>query len=254
VQDDPVFMGLQPAMSPARGFALGESAFHARLLRMNVMWGEQKKYGWGPYDRAVQMAREHCWAVHLTITWTPPFEEGFLNSELSTEHLNLTLLAAFAREVASRYAGKVARFAIGNEPNGSKFMGHSGSDAQTMSKYDAAYMAAYDAIKSVDPGAAVIAGELAGRNIYDWLANNATLPSNGIGIHPYQLSESFANFVQYIKPVPLLISEDGTRVGEPNQLGKDLELVESARRAGASEFVFYQLSRADANGWNTGIE
>jgi hypothetical protein len=112
-------------------------------------------------------------------------------------------------------------------------------------------------VKSVDPGASVITGELAGRDIYNWLTNVAALPSSGIGIHPYQLAESFSNFVQYIKPVPLLISEDGVQASEPNQLGKDLALVESARQAGASEFVFYQLSRADATPrffWNTGIE
>jgi hypothetical protein len=257
VQDDPVFLGLQPAMSPARGFALAETAFHARLLRLNVMWGEVKRYGWGPYDRAVQMAREHCWGVHLTITWTPPFEEGVMNSELSTEHLNLSLLASFAKETASRYAGKVSRFAIGNEPNGAKFIGHAKSESEAMTAYDGAYFAAYNAVKSVDPAAAVITGELAGRDIYNWLSNVATLPSNGIGIHPYQLAESFANFVQYIKPVPLLISEDGVQANEPNQLAKDLALLESARHAGASEFVFYQLSRADATPrffWNTGIE
>jgi hypothetical protein len=138
VQDDPVFLGVQPAMSPAHGFALAESVFHARLLRLNLMWGEWKKYGWAPYDRAIQMAREHCWGVHLTITWTPPFEEGVLNSELSTEHLNLALLASFAKEAAARYAGKVTRFAIGNEPNGAKFIAHAQSEAQAMTDYDSA--------------------------------------------------------------------------------------------------------------------
>ena len=255
VQDDPVFLGLQPAMSPARGFELGAAVFHARLLRMNVMWGEFKRYGWAPYDRAVQMAREHCWAVHMTIMWTPPFEEGWLNSELSTEHLNLALLASFAREVASRYAGRVSRFAIGNEPNGTKFMGKGGGgEAKAMSTYDSAYMTAYNAIEGAVPGDQVIAGELAGRDIYSWLGNVATLPSNGVGIHPYQLAESFSNFVAYIRPVPLLISEDGVGAHEPNQIVKDLELEESARLAGAKEFVFYQLARADANAWNTGIE
>jgi hypothetical protein len=257
VQDDPVFLGQQPVMSPARGFQLATSAFHARLLRLNVVWGELKRYGWGPYDRAVQMAREHCWAVHLTIMWTPPFEEGYLNSELSSEHLNTALLASFAREVVTRYAGRVGRFAIGNEPNGAKFMGKVGGEDNAMSRYDAAYVAAYNAVKSADPGAQVIAGELAGRDIYGWLANVSTLPSNGVGIHPYQLAESFSNFVSYIRPVPLLISEDGVPAGTPNQIAADLALEESARNAGAGEFVFYQLSRADSNNrfyWNTGIE
>ena len=257
VQDDPVFLGLQPAMSPARGFELASGVFHARLLRLNVVWGEVKRYGWAPYDRAVQMAREHCWAVHLTIMWTPPFEESYLNSELSAEHLDLGLLRAFAAEVASRYAGRVGRFAIGNEPNGAKFMGQAGSESKAMAIYDSAYMAAYEGVRAADPGAQVIAGELAGRDIYGWLGNVSALPSNGVGIHPYQLAESFSNFVRYIQPVPLLISEDGVAASEPNQIAKDLALEEAARGAGAKEFVFYQLSRADANNrfwWNTGIE
>ena len=43
VEDDPVFLGLQPAMSPVRGFELATSVFHARLLRMNVIWGQVKR-------------------------------------------------------------------------------------------------------------------------------------------------------------------------------------------------------------------
>jgi hypothetical protein len=257
VQDDPVFLGLQPAMSPSRGFELATAVFHARLLRLNVVWGEVKRYGWAPYDRAVQMAREHCWAVHLTIMWTPPFEESYLNSELSSEHLNLSLLASFAREVAARYAGRVGRFAIGNEPNGAKFMGQAGGESKAMTAYDSAYMAGYDGVKAADPSAEVIAGELAGRDIYGWLGNVSTLPSNGVGVHPYQLAESIANLLNYIRPVPLLVSEDGVAANVPNQIAKDLEVEETARRAGAKEFVFYQLSRADSNNrfwWNTGIE
>jgi hypothetical protein len=257
VQDDPVFLGMQPAMTPSRGFELAASVFHARLLRLNVVWGEVKRYGWAPYDRAVQMAREHCWAVHMTVMWTPPFEESYFNSELSSNHLDPALLASFSSEVATRYAGQVGRFAIGNEPNGAKFMGQTGSEAKDMTRYDAAYMAGYKAVKAADPSAQVIAGELAGRDIYGWLGNVAALPSDGVGIHPYTLTESLGNFVKYIQPVPLLVSEDGVAAGTPNQIGNDLELEEAARRAGAKEFVFYQLSRADSNKrfwWNTGIE
>jgi hypothetical protein len=257
VQDDPVFLGLQPAMSPARGFELGTAIFHARLLRLNVVWGELKRYGWAPYDRAVQMAREHCWAVHLTIMWTPPFEERDFNSELSSEHLNLGLLASFAHEVAARYAGRVVRFGIGNEPNGPAFMSHTGGEGRNMAMYDQAYLAAYHGVQAADPGAQVIAGELAGRNIYSWLGNVSRLPTSGVGVHPYQLAGSLPNLVAYIQPVPLLVSEDGVPASEPGQIAKDLALEETARRAGASEFVFYQLSRADSNSrfwWNTGIE
>ncbi|HXB14401.1 MAG TPA: hypothetical protein VNV44_01525 [Solirubrobacteraceae bacterium] len=256
VQDDPVFLGLQPAMSPARGFELGAGIFHARLLRLNVVWGEVKRYGWAPYDRAVQMAREHCWAVHMTIMWTPAFEESEFNSELSSEHLNMGLLASFAREVAGRYAGRVGRFAIGNEPNLPLFMGKA-SDSRNIPLYDQAYVTAYDALQAADPGVQVIAGELAGRNIYSWLGNVSSLPSSGVGVHPYQLAGSLPNLVAYVRPLPLLVSEDGVPASEPNQIAEDLALEESARRAGVTEFVFYQLSRADSNGrfwWDTGIE
>ena len=100
----------------------------------------------------------------------------------------------------------------------------------------------------------MVAGELAGRDIYHWLSNVSALPNDGVGVHPYQLTESLGNLVDFIQPVPLLVSEDGIQAGVPNQIARDLELEEAARRAGVKELVFYQLSRADANAWNTGIE
>ncbi len=257
VQDDQVFLGLQPAMSPARGFELASDVFHARLLRLNVDWGEVKLYGWGPYDRAVQMAREHCWTVHMTIMWTPSFAEGFLNSELSAHHLNAALLASFAGEVATRYRGRVGRFAIGNEPNTDLFMAQAGGFSTVLATYDQLYLAGYDAIKAADPGAEVIAGEVSGKHMLEWLANLATLPSSGVGVHPYGQNAQIPEFVRYIAPIPLLISEDGVQDGDPHQIAHDLEREELARLGGAKEFVFYQLSRDDTSGnfpWNTGIE
>jgi len=257
VQDDPVFLGLQPAMSPMRGFELGATTFHARLLRLNVMWGQVKLYGWAPYDRAVQMARERCWAVHMTIMWTPAFAEGNLNSELSAKNLNAGLLASFATEIAARYAGRVRRFAIGDEPDRAIFLAHGANLATQMANYDRMYMAGYGAIRATDPSAEVIAGEIDGVNIWTWLRNVAGLPSNGVGIHPYRLTNRTNEFVNYIQPVPLLVTEDGIPASDPNQLAHDYEREELARQGGARGFIFYQLSRADSterSWWNTGIE
>jgi hypothetical protein len=257
VQDDPVFLGLQPAMSPARGFELAATVFHARLLRLNVDWGEVKRYGWAPYDRAVQMARERCWAIHMTIMWTPAYAEGYLNSELSAKHLNSGLLASFAAEIAVRYDGKVGRFAIGNESNDGKFMALTHNLAVDLATYDRMYMAGYNAVKAADPTAQVIAGEIGGHYIWDWLGNLATLPSDGVAIHAYGMTAMTDEFVKYIKPIPVLISEDGIPASDPQQIAHDLAREEVARQGGAREFVFYQLSRADSNErfwWNTGIE
>jgi hypothetical protein len=257
VQDDPVFFGMQPAMSAARGFELATNLFHARELRMNVIWGQVKHWGWGPYDRAVQMAREHCWAVHMTIMWTPTFAEGYLNSELSGKHLNTALLASFASEVVGRYAHDVQRFAIGDEPDDAKFMAHRENLATDLADYDRMYMAGYNAIRATDPGAEVLAGEIGGNNFFAWLRNVAALPANGVGIHPYSLTNKTSEFVQDIAPEPLFVTEDGIPASEPHQLARDYEREELARTGGARGFIFYQLSRADSNErfwWNTGIE
>jgi hypothetical protein len=256
VQDDPVFFGRQPAMSAGRGFELASQVFHARLLRVNVDWGEVKLYGWGPYDRVVQMAREHCWTVHMTIMWTPTYAEGFLNSELSAHNLNLALLASFAREIATRYRGQVGRFGVGNEPNESRFFPQLGGMDDVLEAYDQTYMVAYDAIKATNPAAEVIAGEVAGDRIFEWMANLATLPSSGVGVHPWGDNEHLPEIVRSIAPAPVLVSEDGAPI-EPDQIAVDLEREQLARAAGAREFVFYQLSRDDTRGglpWNTGIE
>jgi len=257
VEDDPVFLGLQPAMSPVRGFELAASVFHARLLRLNVIWGQVKLYGWAPYDQAVRMARERCWSVQLTIMPTARYEEGFSNDELSARNFNIALFASFAKEIATRYAGQVTRFAIDNEPDGLSFIPPGGELEAHMAFYDSLYLASAAAVRSADPGAQVLAGELSGRNISEWLSNVALLPSDGVGIHPYgSLSGDIGKFVREVAPVPLLVTEYGVAASHPDQIGEDLEGEEVARREGARAFIFYQLSRADTGElrWDTGIE
>lgn len=257
VEDDPVFLGLQPAMSPARGFELAASVFHARLLRLNVIWGQVKLYGWAPYDQAIRMARERCWSVQLTIMPTARYEEGFSNDELSARHFSIPLFTSFATEIATRYAGQVARFAIDNEPDGASFIPPGGELETNIAFYDSLYLASAAAVSSADPGAEILAGELSGRNISEWLPNVAQLPSNGVGIHPYgNLSGDIGKFVREVAPVPLLVTEYGVPASQPDQIGEDLEGEEVAKRQGARAIIFYQLSRADTGErpWNTGIE
>jgi hypothetical protein len=257
VQDDPVFLGLQPAMTPTRGFELATDTFHSRLLRLNVIWGQVKQLGWAPYDRAVKMARERCWRIHMTIMWTPTFAESYWNSELSGKHLNAGLLASFTTEVVRRYASEVGRFAIGDEPDVSAFLAHSENLATDMANYDRMYLAGYHAIEATDPAAEVIAGEITGINIFPWLHNVAALPSSGVGIHPYRLTNKTSEFVAVVRPVPLLVTEDAIPASDPHQLARDYEREQLAREGGARSFIFYQLARADSNErfwWNTGIE
>jgi hypothetical protein len=257
VEDDPVFLGQQPAMSPTQGFELAGSVFDAHVLRLNVIWGQVQLYGWAPYDRAVQMARERCWTVQMTIMPNPTYMEAGLNDALSAQHLDLGLLASFVTEIVTRYGGEVQRYAIGDEPNEGKFLEGGGSLAADMATYDHMYTVGYEAVKAVDPGAQVIAGELSGNNIIEWLENVDELPSEGIGIHPYGLPHKIAQFASLIHH-PLLVTEDGVQASQPNQLEQDLQRERWAREGGATEIVFYQLSRADSSeegtDWDTGIE
>jgi hypothetical protein len=151
----------------------------------------------------------------------------------------------------------VTRFAIDNEPDGASFIPPGGELETNLAFYDSLYLASAAAVRSADPGAEILAGELSGRNISEWLPNVAQLPSNGVGIHPYgNLSGDIGKFVREVAPVPLLVTEYGVPASQPDQIGEDLEGEEVAKREGARAIIFYQLSRADTGErpWNTGIE
>ena len=203
------------------------------------------------------MARERCWSVQLTIMPTPLYEESFSNDELSARNFNIELFASFAEEIATRYAGQVTRFAIDNEPDGADFIPPGGNLETHLAFYDSLFLSASAAVTSADPGAQVLAGELGGKNISEWLPNVAQLPSDGVGIHPYgSLSGDIGEFAREVAPVPLLVTEYGVPASHPDQIQEDLEAEEAARREGARAFIFYQLSRADSSEgrWDTGIE
>ena len=114
--------------------------------------------------------------------------------------------AAFARTVAAHFKGRVDRYSIWNEPNLSAWLSPSKSAPKL---YRSLYSAGYTAIKTVDPKAKVLFGELApnrdGRTIaplkflrdvtcskanYKAARQCAPLKADGLALHPYQLTKS----------------------------------------------------------------
>jgi hypothetical protein len=105
----------------------------------------------------------------------------------------------FVRAVAEHFKGRVDRYSIWNEPNWSTWLA---PQKKAASIYRRLYAAGYAAVKSVDPRAQVLLGELApieerGRAIAPLAFLRQMFPkhakplkADGFALHPYQLTSA----------------------------------------------------------------
>jgi hypothetical protein len=106
-----------------------------------------------------------------------------------------TKFGAFMRIVAAHFKGRIDRYSIWNEPNLSAWLAPSN---KAPGLYRGLYRAGYRAVKTVDPRAQVLFGELApsrdGRTIaplaFLRAAAKSNLKSDGLALHPYQLTSA----------------------------------------------------------------
>jgi hypothetical protein len=170
VQDDALFVR-EPA---AHGWQLSkpisrDAAYAAarklsvRVVRVNLIWthvAPARKGGpwdWSYYDAFVDDALARGIEPQFTLTGPAPrWATG--NGKEGIVRPKPGLFAEFASAAAVRYAGRVRRYAIWNEPNWPSWLSPKSSQA---SIYRGLYLAAYGAIKQVDPSAEVLIGELA---------------------------------------------------------------------------------------------
>ena len=143
--------------------------------------------------------------LQLTITGPAP-ASATADHKIGGNRPDPVKFAAFARAVAAHFKGRVDRYSIWNEPNLSAWLSPSKSAPQL---YRSLYTAGYTAIKTVDPNAKVLFGELApnrdGRTIaplkflrdvtcskanYKAARKCAPLKADGLALHPYQLTKS----------------------------------------------------------------
>jgi hypothetical protein len=170
IQDDALFVR-EPGTydGQLRKLISRDAAYNAtrklsvRVVRINVIWthvaGIKKSHpwNWSYYDAAVDAALAHGVEPQLTLTGPAP-AWATANGKSGVVRPKPGLFAEFVAAAAARYAGRVRRYAIWNEPNWPSWLSPKSSQA---SIYRGLYLAAYGAIKQVDPSAEVLIGELA---------------------------------------------------------------------------------------------
>lgn len=135
----------------------------ASWVRVPVDWGviegSRGQYNWGYLDNLVNSAGANNLRVMGIISNTPLWArlEGAQLLFPSSPPRNPSDYGAFAAAAAKRYAGRINAWEVWNEPNLPLFMGFADNKA---GRYTDMLKSAYGAIKSVQPGATVIAAGL----------------------------------------------------------------------------------------------
>ncbi|MFL5827792.1 MAG: cellulase family glycosylhydrolase [Thermoleophilaceae bacterium] len=204
LQDDAVFLyrsyyDRDAAFQQAR--ALGVTR-----LRVNMLWDRalgaqarlarrpaQLQYNWGPYDSVVDAAAAYGIRVQLTVAGpAPAWATG--NHVVGPTSPNAARYGGFMRDVATHFRGRVDRYSIWNEPN---WRGWLNPQRKAPALYRNLYVAGYRAVKSADPAAQVLIGELAplGRRgtaisplaFVRGITRHGKLRADGFAHHPYSM-------------------------------------------------------------------
>ena len=185
VQDDPVFVfqsyappgGVQAAFSDAR-------AFGSRWIRVNVIWSDYVRHGFGRYDTAVNSARARGLNVQMTVAGTPSYDSRG-NRRLSWIRPRPSRCAAFVTTVAKHFKGRVFRYSLWNEPNLGRWLSPT---RQAPLLYRKLVLAGYPALKRVDGRNQVLIGELtSSHDPLGFLRKAASgLKADGFAYHPFE--------------------------------------------------------------------
>jgi polysaccharide biosynthesis protein PslG len=193
----PTLVGQTAAVQASSLAAMKEAGITS--VRMDADWSwvqpvSPTKFDWTAIDQEVKSARAAGMSVDLIIDGCPPWAAlAGTRGDAHPQPASAAQYATWAAEVAARYAPQgVGMFEIWNEPNNAGFWQPKPNPAA----YTADLVAAYAAIKRVDPSAFVISGGLApepndGTNIsaIDFLkamyADGAKGHFDALGFHPY---------------------------------------------------------------------
>jgi hypothetical protein len=172
LQDDAVFL-YQSYYNRDLGLQQAKQLGVTRL-RVNVLWNRvasaqnrqrtapaQVIYNWYPYDSIVDAAAAYGIKVQMTVAGpAPAWANGKHRAGLheGAYKPNARLYGQFVHDVALHFKGRVDRYSVWNEPNWPGWLAPYKSAPRIYAKL---YKAGYSAVKSVDPGAQVLFGELA---------------------------------------------------------------------------------------------
>jgi hypothetical protein len=202
LQDDDVFVHQQ-------GYDRDRALDHAVALgttriRVNVLWERVRvsggattaRYDFSAIDALQEAAADRGIDLQLTITGPAP-AWATRDHKVGNIAPDPNKYGAFVRTVVTHFKGKVDRYSIWNEPNWKSWLGPQ-KDAARL--YRGLYGAGYRAVKSVDPDAKVLMGELAptggGKAIAplqflrDMFKGAKPMKADGFALHPYQLTSA----------------------------------------------------------------
>jgi hypothetical protein len=214
LQDDSVFLD-QRFMD--REHALDHAAaLHTKRIRVNIQWARVlttdpgakqatgAAYDFSRFDALQQAAAKRNIKLQLTLTGPAP-AWATKDHKVGPNQPDPVKFAAFSRTVAAHFKGRVDRYSIWNEPNLRAWLAPT---SKAPKLYRGLYSAGYKSIKTVDPKAKVLFGELApnrdGRTIaplkflrdtscvnarYKHTKRCTALKSDGLALHPYQFTK-----------------------------------------------------------------
>ena len=212
LQDDAVFLyqnyySRDTALDQARQLGVTR-------LRVNVLWDRvasaqaaqttvpaQVTYNWAPYDSLVDAAAAKGIKVQLSIAGPAPAWANGMHRHYPRAGAykpNAYLYGLFARSVAQHFAGRVDRYSVWNEPNWKGWLAPLKTGPQQYAKL---FKAGYTGIKSADPNAKVLFGELAPQErrgastapltfIQQALGRRGRITADGFAHHPYAFTVS----------------------------------------------------------------
>jgi beta-xylosidase len=173
-------------------------------VRVEANWYGMQPNGpgdddWTPLDQLVASIHAAGLTADLVIDGCPPWAAvASAQGDNFAQPASPAQFATFAKSVAARYGPKgVSFFEIWNEPNIPQFWGPKPDPAA----YTADLVAAYAAIKAVDPSAVVVSGGLSPATdtstsydprtfLADMYADGAKGSFDGVGDHPYTYPQS----------------------------------------------------------------
>jgi hypothetical protein len=251
----------------------------AKGVRLNAIYGRIKAEGYGRYDDAVNAIRAAGLHPQMTIMGTPRYSTQW-DQTLSPTSNDPRQWQTFSNEVAQHFKGRVHRYSIDNEPNIDAFLkGSSANPVAGGRQYRNIYRYGRMGVKSVDPGAQVMIGELApshgAKQFMQGLLGGKALRTEGFAYHPYDqpgvkmrngrnpyslwdidtLGDLQATLKRYQRQgklqtaqggaAPLYLTEFGRFRGGQNlddaRMRQLARAYAQAKQAGAKQFLQYQL-------------
>jgi Cellulase (glycosyl hydrolase family 5) len=166
IQDDRLLLGAPitadgTSIAPSAGLRAAKR-LGARSVKLLVHWAAvaptaESTPNLTRYDGAVDLARATGLRVQLTLDGPAP-AWATTDNRVGNQRPNANAFARFATAVATHFKGRVARYAIWNEPN---WHGHLTPTRDAPRLYRALYRAGWASIRRAEPEAQVLFGELA---------------------------------------------------------------------------------------------